>query len=257
MSAPDYSDLFGSTELSDIAIVLAEHAEDVPLLAAVDSLSLHGDSSSSSSSSLSSSTAAVAEKEGVRVIPGHRIVLYGSSSFCKAKLLTWKGEGDNGMKELCIPVPTGQLEVGELLVRCMYAAQPDFSSCSQEQLLNLLLLADSYGVPKVLAAAAAAFASVAPADLQWQALHALYALPSGCAELDACKPLFAAAGQKLQHELGDLELQDAHTRVASENTVFYTIDRWCRQQQKQQQQQTLKTTATHELLKLVQMQASD
>ncbi|WIA20545.1 hypothetical protein OEZ85_004937 [Tetradesmus obliquus] len=107
MSAPDYSDLFGSTELSDIAIVLAEHAEDVPLLAAVDSLSLHGDSSSSSSSSsLSSSTAAVAEKEGVRVIPGHRFVLYGSSSFCKAKLLNWKGEGDNGMKELCIPVPT-------------------------------------------------------------------------------------------------------------------------------------------------------
>jgi hypothetical protein len=33
----------------------------------------------------------------------------------------------------------GQLEVGELLVQGMYAALPDRSACSQEQLLQLLL----------------------------------------------------------------------------------------------------------------------
>jgi hypothetical protein len=131
----------------------------------------------------------------------------------------------------------------------MYAAQPDLSACSQEQLLQLLLLADSYGVPKVLAAAMSAFGSIPQEDLQWETVHALYALPPGCADLDACKGMFAAAGDKLQHVLGDLELvwanadkqqlllglpqpallqllKDARTRVASENTVFYTIEQW-------------------------------
>jgi hypothetical protein len=125
----------------------------------------------------------------------------------------------------------------------MYAAQPDVTSCSQEQLLKLLLLADRYGVPKVLAAVTAAFASITPADLQWSTLLALYALPPGCADLDACKDVFAVAGDKLQQELGDLELtwadeakqqlllalpqpallqllRDDRTRVTSKNTVF-------------------------------------
>jgi hypothetical protein len=138
----------------------------------------------------------------------------------------------------------------------MYAAQPDISSCSQEQLLQLLLLADRYGVPKVAAAVTAAFASIPPADLQWNTLLALYALPPGCAELDACKSVFVTAGDKLQQELGDLELtwadagkqqllldlpqlallqllRDDRTRVTSENTVFYTIQRWWVGQQQQ------------------------
>jgi hypothetical protein len=156
----------------------------------------------------------------------------------------------------CCVLRAGQLAVGELLVQNIYAAQPDISSCSQEQLLQLLLLADRYGVPKVLAAVTAAFASIPPADLQWSTLLALYALPPGCADLDACKSVFAVAGDKLQQELGDLELtwadaekeqlllslpqpallqllQDDRTRVASENTVFYSIHRWWSQQQVQ------------------------
>jgi hypothetical protein len=131
----------------------------------------------------------------------------------------------------------------------MYAAQPDLSACSQEQLLQQLLLADRYGVPKVLAAAAAAFSSINTAYLQWDVVLALYALPPGCTELSFCQPLVAAAEQKLQQELGDRELvwaddrkahvllslpqpvllqllKDPSTRVASENTVFYTIERW-------------------------------
>jgi hypothetical protein len=98
------------------------------------------------------------------------------------------------------------MAVGELLVQGMYAAQPDVNACSQEQLLQLLLLADRYGVPKVLAAVLASFAGIAPADLEWQTVQALYALPPGCADLDACKSVFAVAGDKLQQELGDLEL---------------------------------------------------
>jgi hypothetical protein len=141
----------------------------------------------------------------------------------------------------------------------MYAAQPDLSACSQMQLLQQLLLADRYGVPKVLVAVAAAFASISPAELQWEAVHAVYALPAGSADMDSCKDVYAAVGEKLQAELGDLELVwadnsgtkpdmlvglphqallqllgDARTCVASEDTVFYTIWQWCIQQEKRQ-----------------------
>uniref|UniRef100_A0A383W8I4 BACK domain-containing protein n=1 Tax=Tetradesmus obliquus TaxID=3088 RepID=A0A383W8I4_TETOB len=205
-------------------------------------------------------------------------------SFCNTKLQSWSSSSSNGKLEICITTPPGQVEAGELLMQCMYAAQPDLSTCSQEQLLQLLLLADSYGVPKVIGAAAAAFDSIVSADLQWETVQARYALPPGCAELDACKPLFEAAGEKLQDELGDLELawadaskqqlllglpqpallqllQDDNTCVASENTVFFTISQWCRQQQQpaqqqqqQQQQEAVAMSAKHDLLKLVRMQ---
>jgi hypothetical protein len=155
---------------------------------------------------------------------------------------------------------SGQLAVVELLVRCMYAAQPDVTTCSQEQLLQLLLLADRYGVPKVLAAVTAVFASIDPTDLQWEFVLTVHSLPAGCAALDACKGLFAAAGDKLQQELGDLELaradagkrqlltelpqpallqllRDKRTRVASENTVFVVVGTWWQQQWRQQQLQ--------------------
>jgi hypothetical protein len=155
----------------------------------------------------------------------------------------------------------GLLAVGELLVKGMYAAQPDFSSCSQEQLLQLLLLADRYGVPKVLQAVSSAFARISTSELQWQMLHAVYALPAGCADMDSCKGVYAAVGEKLQQELGDLELvwddysdvkpelllslpqpallqllKDPRTRVASENTVFFTINQWLSGQTAEQQQ---------------------
>jgi hypothetical protein len=150
----------------------------------------------------------------------------------------------------------GQLALGELLVKGIYAAQPDVSSCSQEELLQLLLLADQYGVPKVLAAVSAAFASIPTAQLQWETLHAAYALPAGCFDLESCRGLFAATREKLQQELGDLELvwgdqsnskqqlllglplqallqllSDHRTRVASENSVFFTVSQWWARQQ--------------------------
>jgi hypothetical protein len=110
------------------------------------------------------------------------------------------------MRFAVFAVPAGQLALGELLVKGMYAAQPGISSCSQQQLLQLLLLADHYGVPKVLSAVSAASASMPTADLHWETVHALYALPPGCAKVDVCRSLFAATGEKLQQDLGDLEL---------------------------------------------------
>jgi hypothetical protein len=112
---------------------------------------------------------------------------------------------DSGQPHV-VDVSAGQLTLGELLVRSMYAAQPDVSSCSQQQLLQLLLLADRYGVPKVLSAVSTAFASIPTVDLQWEAVHAMYALPPGSAKMDVCNSLFEATGEKLQQDLGDLEL---------------------------------------------------
>ncbi|WIA41233.1 hypothetical protein OEZ86_004846 [Tetradesmus obliquus] len=49
----------------------------------------------------------------------------------------------------CLPVPAGQQELAELLVKGMYQAQPTITDgLSQLQLLQLMLLADRFGVPK-------------------------------------------------------------------------------------------------------------
>ncbi|WIA23713.1 hypothetical protein OEZ85_000400 [Tetradesmus obliquus] len=142
----------------------------------------------------------------------------------------------------------GQVAIGELLVQCIYAAQPDLSACSQVQWLQLLMLADRYHVHKVVAAVTAAFHSITHAAVKWETVGALGTLPN-CVALGVCKGVVAAVGEKLQHELGDLELaladaekcrwlmwlpqpallqllRDSRTRVASENTVFWVINSW-------------------------------
>jgi hypothetical protein len=162
-----------------------------------------------------------------------------------------------------------------MLVQNMYAAVPDLSACSQKMLLQLLLLADSYGVPKVLAAAAAEFACIAAKNLHWDVVQALQELPAGCADLETCKGLFETAQQKLQYELGDLELvwadsekqqlllelpqplllqllSDPTTRVTSENTVFYTIERWWQHHSRAYSLRSLKEITP--LVRLIRMQ---
>lgn len=47
-------------------------------------------------------------------------------------------------KQIDVPVPAGQLDVGLQLLKGMYQATPDLSDLSQEQLLDLLLLADRW-----------------------------------------------------------------------------------------------------------------
>jgi hypothetical protein len=41
-----------------------------------------------------------------------------------------------------LPVPSGQLAVGRLLIKSMYEAEPDLSSVDQAQLVQLIVLAD-------------------------------------------------------------------------------------------------------------------
>ncbi|WIA20949.1 hypothetical protein OEZ85_005288 [Tetradesmus obliquus] len=74
---------------------------------------------------------------------------------CKAKLAPWSYAGAYNSSstecklEVLLPVPAGQQELAELLVKGMYQAQPTITDgLSQLQLLQLMLLADRFGVPK-------------------------------------------------------------------------------------------------------------
>jgi hypothetical protein len=67
---------------------------------------------------------------------------------------------------------------------------------------NMMMM--RYGVNKVLVAAVVALQAVPQAELQWETVLGVYALPLGCA--DACKPLLPVMQQQLQQQLGNLEL---------------------------------------------------
>lgn len=93
-----------------------------------------------------------------------------------------------------IKVPS--LEVGELLIRCMYQAQPQLQQCSQALLLQLVTLADSLDAHKVAEAASRQlqlFAADPSAELQWETAMQIYSLPPACPEMAAYKPLYHAA----------------------------------------------------------------
>jgi hypothetical protein len=166
--------------------------------------------------------------------------------------------GQQGSKpQIKLPVPSGQLHLGRLLIKSMYEAQPALSAVSQDQLVQLIVLADRYEVPKAAAAAAAVLGALLRKKLQWGTVFTVYSLPGGCAGMEACKQLQEVAASKVRKELGDLEvvwgdrdkqqllmqlpfgvlqqqLSDKRTRAASEDTVLYTLERWYAEQQKQQ-----------------------
>jgi acyl-CoA synthetase (NDP forming) len=148
-----------------------------------------------------------------------------------------------------LEVPAGQLEVGRLLLRCMYQQQPDLSTTEQATLLQLLVLADRYAVPAAVAAVGRAFKNCPAADLQWEAVCGAYSLPASCADNAAFADVYKAAADALQHTLGDLELvfaddkkqqllldlpqaallqllRDERTRVSSENTAAHAVLEW-------------------------------
>jgi hypothetical protein len=134
----------------------------------------------------------------------------------------------------------------------IYQKEPTITEgLSHEQLLQLMLIADRFEVPKVQAGVAAAFSTVEPQELQWDTALQLLDLPPSCAQQPDFKAVQQKAVQRLQQQLGDLEevwadeqlqlqqlllrlpfsallqlLQHAETRVATENTVVYTIERW-------------------------------
>jgi hypothetical protein len=129
------------------------------------------------------------------------------------------------------------------------------------QLVQLLQLADKHDVGRVVYAASAALSSSIPTEaLEWETALAIYSLPPGCPELDTYKPVYKAAAARVQQEFKDLEVvwQQQHTqqrllalphgalldllrsdtlRVATENTVAFTIQAWADHQQQQHQLQ--------------------
>lgn len=58
------------------------------------------------------------------------------------QLDSWSSSSSDGKYRLELPVPAGELELGKLLIQGMYCAQVDLSGLNQQQLLQLLLLAD-------------------------------------------------------------------------------------------------------------------
>lgn len=148
-----------------------------------------------------------------------------------------------------LPVPPGQTDIAVRLLKGMYQKAPSVSDLTQEQLLQLVLLADRFGVPKVQAAVLDEFKDVQEDQLSWDIAIALLDLPISCEAQPGYKRAVRKAEKKLLQKLGDLEvvwsdrqLQDAllslphaallrlvrheTTRVAAESTVVYTILQW-------------------------------
>ena len=154
--------------------------------------------------------------------------------------------------EVELLVPTGQLAIGEALIKTMYNKGADLSKLSQQQQLQLLQLADAYNVLPVSTAICNSISSIPKASLQWDTAMEVFTLPDSCQQLPCHSKLKQAAGDKVQQILGDLDLvwsekraepvrqqllqlpcsalkqliADSRTKVASEDTVFFTIDYW-------------------------------
>lgn len=143
------------------------------------------------------------------------------------------------------------LEVGQLLIRSLYQAQPQLQECSQQQLLQLMVLAESLDASKAVSAASTQLQlAAAQGQLEWHTALHIMSLPAACPEMPAYKPLFEAAAALIQQELGDLDvacsdvevkwpklldlpqmalmqlLSHDETRAAHENTVVYVIQQW-------------------------------
>ncbi|WIA12744.1 hypothetical protein OEZ85_006379 [Tetradesmus obliquus] len=100
------------------------------------------------------------------VLPGHRLAVCAASEVLSAQILNWSAAAPSKQRQrINIEVPAGQLEVGRLLLGCMYQQQPDLRSTEQQAtLLQLLVLADKYAVPGAVAAVNRAFKET-PASL--------------------------------------------------------------------------------------------
>jgi hypothetical protein len=167
-----------------------------------------------------------------------------------SQILNWPAAtSDNKRQRVNVEVPAGQLELGRLLLRCMYQQQPDLSGTEQAILVQLLVLADRYAVPAAVAAVGRAFKDCSASDFQWKAVCGAYSLPATCADNAAFADVYKAAADALQHALSDLELvfadakkrqllvelphaalvqllRDERTRVASENTAAHAVLEW-------------------------------
>jgi hypothetical protein len=141
-------------------------------------------------------------------------------------------------------VPPGQLELGQRLITAMYSSSPDLSDLEAPQLMQLVQLAECYGVGKVVTTAAAQLHKLSVETMPLGTAAAVFELPEACLGLEAFSSVQKTAGDKLQQELGDLEvvwgdkdkqqlllglplgallalLRDERTRVASEDSCVH------------------------------------
>ena len=149
-------------------------------------------------------------------------------------------------------MPPEQLTIGEALLKAMYNKGADLPKLSQQQQLQVLQLADAYSVLPVSTAVCNSLSSLPMKDLAWDTVTATFTLPYSCKQLPCYNQLLKAAAEKLQLALGDLEIlwagestellqkqllqlpflalkqliSDPRTRVASEDTIFFTMDCW-------------------------------
>jgi hypothetical protein len=105
MAAPDYSELFASEQLSDLNIIVAE--ERIEGTGA--STSSTEDAEPAAKRRRTQASAAAAEdrthdvgsaSSSEKVPPGHIIVLFGCSTFCKTKLQNWSSSGTGKKLEI-------------------------------------------------------------------------------------------------------------------------------------------------------------
>jgi hypothetical protein len=134
----------------------------------------------------------------------------------------------------------------------MYPDKPNLSDLTPQQLVQLIQLAESYAVPKVVAAAARRMGQLQPEQLTLEMVLQVMALPESCLQLKCFQEVKDKAGDQLQQEFGDLDVvwgdsskaeqllelpyaamlqmvQDDRTKVASEDTIVYTLRRWLAQ----------------------------
>ncbi|KAI8476703.1 MAG: hypothetical protein J3K34DRAFT_516287 [Monoraphidium minutum] len=162
-------------------------------------------------------------------LPGHRMLLHWASP------LIVEEEAD--------------VEAARLLCRAVYAGAAALQGAGQAALLAVLRLADRFEVSQCASAAARALAAVPREQLDWETAKGVYCLPEACQRAPACGGVLAAAGDKLQAELGDLDaamrdegkrarllalplgalcalLRDGRTRASCEDAALAVASRW-------------------------------
>lgn len=107
----------------------------------------------------------------------------------------------SGTPEITILVPAGHLGVGKALVAAIYDKVPD--NLSQQQLLQLLIMSDSYQIDGVTDAIVSKFSSLSLDQLQWDVVLALAQLPDAGSQFESLK---SAASIRMLQLLGDLEV---------------------------------------------------
>jgi hypothetical protein len=238
--------LFGNEEHADAQVVIEEEGGEQR---APDAVGAHTRKRRREEESSSG--------DGPPALPIHKAIVASASEFFKARLGAWQGNNNSNNGEgpcrVVLHVPPGQVELGRRLVRALYEAKPCFDDLGIEQRMQLWGLAERYGAPGVVAAAAVSTgidaALMAAKGLPWAAVQAAYSSAAAGAQAAALQQYAADALYEL---FGDLEavwaagdvggkqrdllalphaalkalLADERTRTASENAVMHTIVRW-------------------------------